>query len=280
MRPKIGLALASGSARGLAHIGIIKALQKNNIPIHHIAGCSIGAVVGAMVASGTSIKKLENFASKINLKKYISVLDFRFRKAGGLLKGEKLKKVFRELLQVETFEQLKVPLSIVATDFITEKQVVFESGDLIEPMRASISIPGIFEPVRISSQLLVDGGMVDPLPIGILKDKGCDVIIAADISYHAGRKELDSPNIYDMIIGGIFIMQSEITRLKEDRNKNGRIIMIRPMISQPSVIDFRKGKELILAGEKAAEESMQDIQHVIRPRFRERVFNWFEKKNK
>jgi NTE family protein len=277
MRPKIGLALASGSARGLAHIGIIKALQKNKIPIHHIAGCSIGAVVGAMIASGTSTKELERFASEIDLKKYVSVLDFRFRKAGGLLKGEKLKKVFRELLKVGTFEELKIPLSIVATDFITEKQVVFESGDLIEPMRASISIPGIFQPVRIGSQLLVDGGMVDPLPIGILKEKGCDVIIAADISYHAGTKELDSPNIYDMIVGGIFIMQSEIIRLKEEKQNSRRLITIRPRISQPSVIDFRKGKGLIEAGEKAAHESMDDIKDMIRPRFWEKLSNLFEK---
>lgn len=187
-RPKVGLALSSGAARGLSYIGVLKVLEKEHIPIDFIAGSSIGALIGAAYAAGISARELEQ---KIFQLSWQDLVDFTIPRKG-LIKGKKIEAWIGELLQNKSFEQLKIPLAVVATDLTTGSEVVFNSGDVARAVRASISMPGVFEPARVGGMVLADGGLVNPLPIDITRKIGADIVIAVDISIHAKKARFTS----------------------------------------------------------------------------------------
>jgi len=172
---KIGLALGSGSARGLAHIGVIKALDEAGIRVDYIAGTSAGAVVGAVYASGR-INSLENVVLQLDWKKIVYFFDVVFPKSG-LIDGNKITDFIRNHVDEKNIEDLPLPFCAVSTDLATGNEVAIQEGDLIEAVRASISIPGIFTPVKKNDITLVDGGLVNPVPVSVVREMGAGFVI-------------------------------------------------------------------------------------------------------
>ena len=177
----VGLVLGSGSSRGWAHIGAIEALEEENIPIDFVAGSSIGSYVGALYACG-SLKSLKDFVLKMDGKRVFSYFDVVFPRSGLLDATKKLKELFSIHTDVNDFTELNIPVLMVATDLVTGKKVVLKSGNIFSALRATMSIPGLFAPVKVKDHWLVDGGLVDPVPVGVARALEADVVIAVDLS--------------------------------------------------------------------------------------------------
>ncbi len=175
---KLGIALSGGTAKGFAHIGVLEALEKNKIKIDYLAGTSMGAVVGALYASGIPIKELKKIAIET---KWENLVDFTLPDRG-ILSGEKIENFLRVLLKNKKFEDLEIPLSIIAADVHNGEKVIFKKGDVASALRASISIPSIFVPYEYNGRILVDGGVVAPVPVDTVRSMGADVVIAIDFS--------------------------------------------------------------------------------------------------
>ena len=179
---KIGLALGSGSARGLAHVGVIQVLEAYNIPIDIIAGTSIGSVVGSLYAAGASIDQLEEAALSMKKSKTLFLIDLALPHSG-LISGKRIEEMLNDLaLEDKTFDELKIPFAAVATDVESGAEVILNQGKVIDAVRASISIPGIFTPVKYQDYYLVDGGIVDPVPVDVVQKMGADIIIAVSLA--------------------------------------------------------------------------------------------------
>ena len=177
---KVGLALGSGSSRGWSHIGVIRALKEAEITVDYIAGTSIGALVGAVYSSG-KIDLLENAIQQLNRKHILSLSDPVLPKSG-LIDGVKIAGFIHQYVLDMPIERLPLPLAIIATDLNTGEEVVLREGNIVEAIRASISLPGIFKPVRKDDYLLVDGGLVNPVPVRTVRDMGADFVIAVDLN--------------------------------------------------------------------------------------------------
>ncbi|HSV94435.1 MAG TPA: patatin-like phospholipase family protein, partial [Spirochaetia bacterium] len=187
-KKRVGLVLGSGGARGLAHIGVIKALVNNNIPIDLIVGSSSGALIGGLFASWGEIGDLEKMARGITYKDIAEVLiDPTWN--GGLIKGNKTIEYLRNIFDDKKIEDLKIPFAAVATDVNTAETVVFDRGDMVTAVRASVSVPLVYSPVQVKGRLLVDGGVSCPVPVEIAKKMGAEVIIAVNLDgvYFSGN---------------------------------------------------------------------------------------------
>lgn len=180
-RKTVSLVLGSGSSRGWAHIGVIEALEEENIPIDYIVGSSAGCYVGALYACG-SLQSLKDFVRKMDGKKVFSYFDVVFPRSGLLDGTRKLKELFSIHTDVDDFSELKIPVLMVATDLVTGKKVVLKSGKILEALRATMSIPGLFAPVKVKDRWLVDGGLVDPVPVGVARALEADAVIAVDLN--------------------------------------------------------------------------------------------------
>jgi len=177
---KVGLVLGSGASRGWAHIGVIEALQDAGIPIHLVAGCSVGAFVGAIFASG-GLEQLKRYVIEMDGESMFSFSDLTFIRSGLLDGNKKLKELFCMHSDKKDFEELEIPLKVVAADMHSGDQVILDSGDLLKALRASMSYPGLFAPVRHKNRWLVDGGVVDPVPVGVARAMGADLVIAVNL---------------------------------------------------------------------------------------------------
>ena len=176
MAKSIGLALGSGAARGLAHIGVLKELQANAIPVNAIAGTSMGAFIGALYAAGVPLAEMEEVALKQDWRKLARLVDPTLP-TSGLINGKNVVAFIQDLLPVHTFEELSIPLAIVTTDIETGEHVIIKKGSLIDALRAAIAFPGVFPPVRFGNRFLVDGGLCIPVPINPVRDLGVEVVI-------------------------------------------------------------------------------------------------------
>jgi NTE family protein len=249
-RPKIGLALGGGFARGLAHIGVLKVLEAENIPIDFIAGTSVGSVIGAAYASGLSAKELEEIASLVRFKDFSRFTLSRF----GLFSNDKMAVFLRKVLRCKTFEELHIPLAVAATDIVTGEPAVFTSGELVDPVRASCAYPGMFHPVKIGNRLLVDGLLAHSVPAMPLRDMGADRVIS---SYLAANwvKPGGPRHVFD-VIGQCFAIAQEKTcgpwKLASD-------VIVEPAIGQFGYDDFVRAPEMIRAGEAATRAAMPAI---------------------
>jgi len=180
-RPRIGLALGSGSARGLAHLGVIRAIEDAGIEVDFIAGASMGALIGAIYAAG-KLDELEATFRTFDWKTMASFFDVVLPKSG-LLDGAKVSELVRAHIHAETIEMLPRFFAAVATDIVSGEEVVIRSGDVIEAVRASISVPGIFTPVRSNGHILVDGGLTNPVPVTAVRAMGAEFVIAVDLNH-------------------------------------------------------------------------------------------------
>jgi NTE family protein len=253
VEPKIGLALGSGGARGFAHLGVIKVLSDAGIPIHLIAGSSMGALVACFYGAGIDLDRLYKFSTAFKRKYF---LDFTVPKMG-FIQGKKVKELIRFFTHGKNIEELSIPIAVVATDLITGEKVVFTEGPAAEAVRASISIPGIFVPEKYQGRLLVDGGVTDRVPISVAKEMGADIVIAVDVSRVKQNAEITS--IYDVIMQSIDIMQTEIINNQESTAN----IMIRPPVEEFSSRAFTNIEEIIKLGEEETKKLLTQIKAII-----------------
>ncbi|NRD78763.1 patatin-like phospholipase family protein [Bacillus sp. BRMEA1] len=251
--PKIGLALGSGGARGFAHLGVIKVLRDNGIPIHLIAGSSMGALVASFYAAGIEIERLYKLSTAFKRKYF---LDFTVPKMG-FIGGKKVKEFVKVFTHGKNIEDLSIPIGIVSTDLLTGEKVVFKTGPVANAVRASISIPGIFVPEKYNGRILVDGGVTDRVPISVAKEMGADIVIAVDVSSVKRNAEITS--IYDVIMQSIDIMQTEVINSREPSAS----IMIRPPVESYSSRAFTNTQEIINIGEEEAKKHINQIQAEI-----------------
>lgn len=252
--PKIGLALGSGGARGFAHLGVIKALREEDIPIHMIAGSSMGALIGTFYGANDDISKLYKIATGFRRKYY---LDFTVPKMG-FISGNRVKELIRIFTKGKKLEELRLPVHVVATDLLTGEKVVFKDGPIHDAVRASISIPGIFVPERVGGRLLIDGGVVDRVPVSVSREMGADIVIAVDVAHFRANPDITS--IFDVIIQSIDIMQDELVRTREIETD----IMIRPKVEKYSAQAFTNTEEIIRIGENEARNHIEKIKNVIK----------------
>ena len=252
---RIGIALGGGGARGLAHISIIETFEELGIQPSLISGSSIGAIIGAFYAAGYSSKEMKvklqrllfprndkpfDFLWKSDMVKMFSMFDPQFFKSG-LIKGEKFYKFLQVELAVNTFEELKIPLKIVATDYWKKEEVIFDKGKLLPAIRASYSLPGLLTPVKIKNRILIDGGIVNPLPFDILLNE-CDITVAIDITAYKTNNGNKYPPTFESIFTAYQMMQNSLNQQKLKFIKPD--IYIRPEIYDVRVFDFYKQESI------------------------------------
>ena len=248
--PKVGVALGGGFARGLAHIGVLKVLEEENIPVDFIAGTSVGSVIGAAYASGMSAKELEEVAALVRFKDFSRWTFSRF----GLFSNDKMSIFLHKILRCKTFEELRIPLAVAATDIITGEPAIFTQGDLVDPVRASCAYPGMFQPVRIDGRLLVDGMLAHSVPAMPLRDLGAERVISVYLAAH-WLKPGGPRHVFD-VIGQCFSIAQE--RMCGPW-KAASDIVLEPEIGEFAYDDFVRAPELIRCGEAATRAAMPQI---------------------
>ncbi len=295
---KIGISLGGGGARGICHIEFLKVLDEMNLKPSIISGTSIGAIVGTFYASGLSGKEINDLLNTIDisnkkiekdasiskrdgnkLEKFVDekitdlkesykklenihkMIDFSFFKNTSFIYGKGVEKFFEENLPVRTFEELEIPLKIVATDYWKQKQVIFDSGDLIPAIRASMSIPAVFEPVIQDDMVLIDGGITNNLPYDIIRDE-CDILIAIDVSGSRSiPMNLKAPTWFDNIMNSYEILQSSIVDYQMKIAKPD--IYIKPELLDIRILEFEKAKKILKSVDKEVEQLRRELKEKL-----------------
>lgn len=251
LRPvRLGVALGGGFARGLAHIGVLKVLEEENIAVDFIAGTSVGSVVGAAYASGISAKELEEIAALVRFKDFSRWTFSRF----GFFNNDKMAVFLGKVLRCKTFEELRVPLAVAATDVVTGEAAVFTSGELIGPVRASCAYPGMFLPVNINGRLLVDGLLAHSVPTVPLREMGASRVIGVSLSASWVKKQ-GPRHVFDVIGQCFSIAQERMCGVW----KSAADLVLEPAVGEFSYDDFVRAPELIKAGEAAARAALPQI---------------------
>lgn len=286
-RPKIGLALGSGIVRGWAHIGVIRALVKHGFAPDIIAGTSVGALAGAAYATD-NLDALEDWARDLNRMKLMRYMDLHV-KSGGLLGGRRLYKLMRDHFSMTQIEDLHLKFVAVASDMVTGHEVWLRSGDLVQALRASFALPGIFPPMRYGNRLLVDGALVNPVPVSVCQALGANIIIAVNlngdiigkvrkpgklyptvsgydpmsteeehnllsgqskkIAQRIFRRQPESPSVFGVLLSAMNIMQERLARSRLAGEPPD--VLIAPRIGHIGLMEFEKVDELITLGEAA-----------------------------
>ncbi len=294
-KPRVGLALGSGSARGWAHVGVIRALERAGIQPDLVCGTSIGALVGAAYVGG-ELERFEQWLLSLGVKEVLSFMDVRMN--GGMIKGERLMEFFRRTFIDRPIEELEKPFAAVATALHSGAEVWLREGSTVEAVRASIALPALFTPVLRDGRLLVDGALVNPVPVSLARAMGADIVIAVDLSsdmlnrrsraepgaeasaaeVSAWRRKLQEsisalrpararsddddddrklPSILDVITTSLNIMQTRITRSRMAGEPPDAIVA--PRLAHLGLLDYHRAKEAIEEGERAVEVALPSL---------------------
>ena len=252
-RPKVGLALGAGAARGLAHIGVLEVLEERGVPIDIVTGTSMGSVVGCLYANGASGKMIRGLAQQICSMEYRKLFDITLPRLG-LIRGQRVDMIIRTLTGDRLIEQMKLPYAAVSACLEDGTAMVFKSGKAAEAVRASISIPGVFEPVMLAGKTYVDGGVLDRVPVGVAREMGADFVIAVDVGYRGGLRSTPK-NIIDVMISSFELQEWEATR--------GRVstadVTIVPDTQNVNPANFNQVEDCALKGRAAAELVMEEL---------------------
>ncbi|MDH5784707.1 MAG: patatin-like phospholipase RssA [Chromatiales bacterium] len=297
---KIGLVLGSGSARGWAHIGVIRALEEHGIRPDIVTGCSIGSLVGAAYVGG-HLDILESWVRKLNFIDVVRLLDVRM--SGGLIEGDNLMSSFRDKIAQLNIEQLPIPYAAVATDLNNGREVWLQQGSLPDAVRASIALPGLFSPVANDGRWLVDGGLTNPVPVSLCRAMGADIIIAVNLNsdivgkhlrerkeqaiheerdlfarmmekvsdnikesrlsqwFGTSKEPAESPGLFEVMASAINIMQDRITKSRMAGDPPD--VLLSPRLGQLGLLEFDRAEEAIAEGYDSVRRMLPAIQHAL-----------------
>ncbi len=262
-RPRVGLVLGSGAARGWAHIGVLRVLKAAGVQPDLVCGTSIGALVGASYAAG-QIQRLDDWVVSMGVKQVWRLMDFRL--SGGVFKGERLMRYFSEELAPGPIENLGIPYGAVATAMATGTEVWLRSGPAVDAVRASIALPGMFTPVLHDGRWLVDGALVNPVPVSLARAMGADIVIAVDLNTDFARRQLvaktqpSTPSMLEVITSSINVMQSRIARSRLAGEPPE--VVITPRLGDIGLLDFHRGADAIAHGERAAQAVLPTLKEL------------------
>lgn len=295
-KPRIGLALGSGSARGWAHIGVIRALEEAGVRPDVVCGTSIGALVGAAYAAG-ELDRLEAWVLQFSIKDFVGLMDVSL--IGGLFKGERLMDFFRQQFVDQPIEQLPMPFAAVATALHNGAEIWLRHGSTLDAVRASIALPGLFAPVMSDGVVLVDGGLVNPVPVSLARAMGADLLIAVDLgSDILGRhlrasapnqlpnnllsewtrklqetigtpvlghpsSETTLPSVFEVLASSLNIMQVRIARSRMAGEPPDLIVA--PRLAHLRLLDFHRGREAIEEGRSAVQRVAHNLSLLTQP---------------
>ena len=249
-RPIIGMALGGGFARGLAHIGVLKVLEENHIPIDLVAGTSVGSIIGAGYCAGVSPQELEEIAALVKFRDFARLTISRL----GLCSNDRMAAFLNTFLKGKNFGDLRIPLAVIATDFNTGDAKVWTSGPLIDPVRASCAYPGMFLPVSVDGRLYVDGLLAHSVPTVPLREMGAERVLAVYLS--ANWVNLDGPrHVFDVIGQCFSIAQAKMCGPWQ----SAADLIVMPDVRGAGYDAFDQAKELVRAGERAAREALPTL---------------------
>lgn len=247
---KIGIALGSGGARGIAHISFLKAIDELGMKPHMISGCSIGSLIGALYCAGSKPEDIEKYFLNLKIRDVNALTDLTVNKSG-FVKGDKAIKELSKRIKCRNFKDLKIPLKIVATDFYDGKSIIFEKGDILKAVRASSSIPGIFVPVEYKKKILIDGGIVNPVPYDLLLEE-CDYVIAINVTEgtfsnkrYENKRKKEMPTVHDLFFNTYEIVQLNIINKMLEASPPD--IYVKPNVSKFNMMEFTRAKEILSA---------------------------------
>ena len=287
---KIGLALGGGGAKGFAHIPILEVFDELGVKPACVTGTSIGAIMGALYAAGHSARDIANMIDDLIVKpqkssfkdffrdkdlfKFLQLMDPQLSlKPKGLIKGDKLLGFLYEQIGMDTFEELSIPLKVVATDFWRKEQVVFSKGELAAAVRASMAIPYVFTPIEDQDRVLVDGGLVNNVPHDLL-DPNCDIRIAVDIMGQSSKPNNKIPSPLDAMFNSYDVMMDAMAREKLANHPVD--IYLQPPILDIDMLDFHKAETIYHQGLAAKDDFKRKLAHLLEGN--EPLFNWFRRK--
>lgn len=262
-RKKVGLALGNGGARGLAHIGVIKSLVKNNIPIDLIAGTSVGALIGGMYVTLGDIWKVEKIWQEMNYKDFLKLFTDPSLQSG-VFRGDKPKEFLYKHIGKVNIEDAKIPFQAVATDIVTGQIYRFKKGDLVNAVRASGSLPFFLRPVSFGKKVLIDGATSEPVPVATAKKMGADIVIAVNLDSVFFDKETISedtknPSTFSILRSTLNLFRYHLAQ----ENVRTANIVINPNIPEVGLHNFVNGQDIINKGEFATDEIIKDIKKLI-----------------
>ena len=248
--PVIGVALGGGFARGMAHIGVLKVLEEEGIPIRIVTGTSVGALIGASYCSGLPLEDLEKVAHSCRFTTFARWTVSRY----GLASNDRMVSFLTRTLKVKTFEELRIPLGVTATDFNTGEGIVFHSGSIIDPVRASCAYPGMFLPVEIRGRFLVDGMLSHPVPTRPLREMGAERVLAVHLKGKWAKGGAPR-HLFDVIGQSFAIAQDSMSSMW----RGAADVVVEPDIAGFAYDDFKRAGELIKAGEAAMRQAMPRV---------------------
>jgi NTE family protein len=249
-QPKIGIALGGGFARGIAHIGVLKVLEEEGIPVQFVAGTSVGALMGAAYCSGVTLAELEELADKVRFTTFARWTLSRY----GFASNDRMVAFLTRILKVHKFEELQIPLGVTATDFKTGAGTVFTSGSIIDPVRASCAYPGMFLPVEIDGRWLVDGMLSYPVPTHPLRIMGADRVIAVHLKGQWSKTK--APRHMLDVVGQSFAIAQD---MMSPVWRNAADVVIEPDVAGFDYDDFKRAGELIRVGEVAMRSALPEV---------------------
>lgn len=273
---RIGIALSGGAARALSHIGVLQVLEDVGVEISAVSGCSMGAIIGAIYSTGFDLKEMESFVTSTDWRNFL-MLSFLAPSRAGIVNDRKVDEVLKKFLGDKTFADCKKDFCCVAVDILNSKKVVFNSGSLREAVRASMAVPGVFAPVYQQHAMLVDGGVMEPLPTDALKNLNVNFIIASSIIFESAKSDYMD---YDAAAGMKNNSESKKLSIQAILDKSMSMmhtqmvksylldaqIIIEPKIGDFGFFDFSKGKDIIESGRKAAIKKIPEIKRKLRIR--------------
>ena len=253
-RTGIGLALGGGFARGFAHLGVLQVLQQNSVPISHIAGTSVGSILGAAYASGAPLARIIETCRNLRFR---DIARWRVSRLG-LASNQRLENLIERVFESRQFEDLRIPLAVVATDLTSGEPVVFTQGNLVDAIRASCAFPGLFEPVEIGTRCLADGGLVAPVPTRAARDLGAATVLGVSVGMQDGHRGAPT-NIFQVVSRAVNAAQKHQLEVWE-RHAD---LVLRPDVQSLAWDDFHRADEAIAAGAASARRALPRIQKLL-----------------
>src|SRR5882757_3894441 len=253
-RAGVGLALGGGFARGFAHLGVLQVLEQNHIPISHIAGTSVGSILGAAYASGAPLERIVETCRTLRFR---DIARWRVSRLG-LASNQRLAHLIERVFDSRQFEDLRIPLAVVATDLTSGEPVVFTQGNLVDAIRASCAFPGLFEPVEIGTRCLADGGLVAPVPTRAARDLGAATVLAVSVGMQDGHRGAPT-NIFQVVSRAVSAAQKHQLEIWE-RHAD---LVLRPDVQSLAWDDFHRAEEAIAAGALSATRALPRIKKLL-----------------